>query len=78
MWIEAIFGLGQTKSLPPEISGLFKAREKSCPNRLVSLDVPAGICSDTGRPFDGGAAKASFCLSLGLIKQGLVQDRILF
>ncbi|KGG11996.1 MULTISPECIES: bifunctional ADP-dependent NAD(P)H-hydrate dehydratase/NAD(P)H-hydrate epimerase [Prochlorococcus] len=74
LWIEALFGIGQDRSLPDEISTLLKARDESQPGRLISLDVPAGICSDTGKSLAKSAAKASFTLTVGLVKQGLIQD----
>ncbi|KGG14289.1 NAD(P)HX epimerase [Prochlorococcus sp. SS52] len=76
-WIEAFFGLGQTKPLPKEIGNLFKKREKFTPGKLISLDVPAGICSDTGKTFDTCAARAISTLTVGLIKVGLLQDMAL-
>ncbi len=74
LWIDALFGIGQTRPLPAFISQLLKAREEIQPRKLVSLDVPAGICSNTGREFEGGAAFAAFTLTVGLIKEGLVAD----
>ncbi|WP_320664972.1 NAD(P)H-hydrate dehydratase [Prochlorococcus sp. MIT 1223] len=75
LWIDAVFGLGQSRDLPKDLADLFKAREKECPNKLVSLDIPSGICSDTGKPFKGGAACARFTLTVGLLKRGLLQDQ---
>ncbi len=73
LWIDALFGLAQSKPLPDHIANLFKERQSKMPGRLVSLDIPSGICSDSGRAFPGGAAFASFTLTVGLIKQGLIQ-----
>ena len=77
LWIEALFGLSQTRSIPKEIGRLLKTREELKPGHLISLDVPAGICSEDGRIFETGAAKAAFTLTVGLIKTGLIQDRSL-
>ncbi len=74
LWIDALFGLGQSRQLPEQIATLLRDRHLNRQGRLVSLDVPSGICSDSGVPFVGGAAFASFTLTVGLIKQGLVQD----
>ena len=74
LWIEALFGLGQTRPLPPVLAALLEARQRHQPHRLISLDLPAGLDGDTGRPFDGGAAVARATLTVGLIKRGLVQD----
>ncbi len=74
LWIEAIFGLAQNRPLPTKIATLLVERESSQPGRLVSLDIPAGLCSDSGKPFKGGAAIASRTLCVGLYKKGLIQD----
>ena len=60
--------------MPKNIANLFNARQAKVPGRLVSLDIPSGICSDSGTPFSGGGAVAAFTLTVGLIKKGLVQD----
>ena len=77
LWIEALFGLGQTRPLPVDLADLFSRRQHDSPGRLVSLDVPAGLDSDTGCPMQGGAAFAAHTLCVGLIKCGLVQDAAL-
>ncbi len=77
LWVEALFGLGQSRPLPNSIAELLKAREKAQPKRLVSLDVPAGLCSDSGQPIEGIAAVANYTLTVGLLKQGLIQDEAL-
>ncbi len=74
IWVEAIFGLGQSKPIPHDIGLLLRERERLNPGKLVSLDVPAGICSDTGKRTGGDAAFASFTLTVGLFKAGLLQD----
>ena len=74
LWIEALFGLGQTRPLPHDIADLLNEREVNKPGRLISLDVPAGICSDKGKPLGQIAAKASCTLTVGFYKRGLVQD----
>ncbi len=75
LWIEALFGLGQSRPLPESIAKLLDSRQKNHPRRLICIDVPAGLCSDSGRAFCTGAAVGSFTLAVGLIKQGLVQDK---
>ncbi len=77
LWIDAIFGLGQSRKLPKFISDLFISRQLEQPYRLISIDVPTGICSDSGNLFSNGAAVASVTLTVGLIKQGLYQDAAL-
>ena len=77
LWIEALFGLGQKRPLPSALADLLQRRQRDWPGHLVSLDLPAGLNSDTGRPIEGRAAMASDTLCVGLIKRGLVQDTAL-
>ena len=77
LWIEALFGLGQTRALPEELAELLKQRQRHQPGRLISLDLPAGLDGDSGRPLDGTAAVAQATLTVGLVKRGLVQDAAL-
>ncbi len=77
LWVEALFGVGQSRPLPTRIAKLLRNRQISRPGDLISLDIPAGLNSDSGRPLEGGSAIASFTLTVGLIKQGLVQDSAL-
>ena len=74
LWVDALFGLGQTRSLPEELASLFHRRQLECPDHLVSLDVPSGLCSDQGEPLGGQAACALLTLTVGLIKRGLCLD----
>ncbi len=78
IWIEALFGVGQTRPLSASLSKLFQKRELSQPGKTISLDVPAGISTDNGKAIQGCiAVKASFTLTVGLYKKGLVQDSAL-
>ena len=77
LWIEALFGLGQTRALPQELAELLKQRQRHQPGRLISLDLPAGLDGESGRPLDGTAAVAQATLTVGLVKRGLVQDAAL-
>ena len=74
LWVEALFGLGQTRPLPEGLAALLQERQRQQPHRLISLDLPAGLDGDSGRPLAGGAAVARATLTVGLIKRGLVQD----
>jgi len=74
LWIDALFGLGQKRPLPNELADLFEQREIAQPRRLVSLDVPSGLCCDTGHPLSGRSAKAVLTLCVGLVKRGLRLD----
>ncbi len=74
LWIDALFGLGQRRPLPADLVDLLQRRHLQAPHQLISLDLPAGLHSDSGRAIEGGAARASDTLCVGLIKRGLVQD----
>ncbi len=73
LWIDALFGNGQTRATGPEIETLLEAR--NCTSRgLVAIDVPTGICSDSGALLGRTAARADLTLCIGLWKRGLLQD----
>ena len=74
LWIDALFGLNQKKPLPDFLEKLFKKRQLSNPSKLICLDIPSGICSDSGMPINKVAAVGAFTLTAGLLKQGLIQD----
>ena len=74
LWIEALFGLGQSRPISDEIFHLLNSKKKFSPDKLISIDVPAGLDSDDGKTVSITACKATFSLSLGLFKTGLIQD----
>jgi len=77
LWIDALFGLGQSRPPGEPIESLLAQRQRQHPGALVAIDGPTGICSDTGRILGKEAAMATVTYCIGLIKQGLVQDRAL-
>lgn len=73
LWIDALFGNGQTRACGPEIEALLEAR--NCASRsLVAIDVPTGLCGDSGALLGKTAARADLTLCIGLWKRGLLQD----
>jgi len=74
LWIDGLFGVGQARPLPEALETLLAERERRRPGRLVAIDVPSGLCADSGRPLGQALACARTTYCLGLIKQGLVQD----
>ena len=74
LWLDAIFGLGQSRPLPDSLADLFRRREQLQRGRLISLDVPSGLCSDHGTVLGVQAASASVTLSVGWLKRGLCLD----
>ncbi len=74
LWIDALFGVGQSRRLEAPLEELLQRRQQQRPDRLLAIDVPTGLCSDTGRPLGAVAATARTTFCLGLLKQGLLQD----
>ena len=74
LWIEALFGLGQSRIISDEILNLLNSKKKFSPDKLISIDVPAGLNSDNGNLISNTSCIASSTLSLGLFKSGLIQD----
>ena len=74
LWIDAIFGNNQKKVVDSKLISLFNKKfEKGC-GKIVSIDLPTGLCPDTGKTFEGVAIKADYTLSIGLKKLGILQD----
>ena len=66
--IDAIFGTGLTR----DVSGIYRdiiELINCCEAEVVSLDIPSGICGDTGRVM-GAAVKADYTVSFGAPKAG--------
>lgn len=76
LWIDALFGLGQRRPLPPVLERLLRQRDAAA-GEVWGVDGPSGLCSDTGRPLGEVAARCSRSFSIGLWKQGLWQDAAL-
>ena len=77
IWIDALFGNGQTKAVGESIEALFSLRNSQANRTLVAIDLPTGLCSDSGRLLGSTAARADLTLCIGLWKQGLFQDEAL-
>jgi hydroxyethylthiazole kinase-like uncharacterized protein yjeF len=77
LWIDALFGNGQSRPPGETIEDLLRARERTAAGPLVAIDVPTGLCGDSGRVLGRQAARAALTLCVGLLKQGLVQDSAL-
>ena len=88
VWIDALFGIGQRRPLERELESLLEQRRLNGgaggvaggaggAGGLIAIDVPSGLCADSGRPLGSGAACAGLTCCIGLIKRGLVQDSAL-
>jgi NAD(P)H-hydrate epimerase len=76
LWIDALFGLGQRRPLPPFLERLLRQRDAAA-GEVWAVDGPSGLCSDSGRPLGAVAARCSRSFSIGLWKQGFWQDAAL-
>jgi NAD(P)H-hydrate epimerase len=77
LWVDALFGIGQSRPPTAQLQELLAARERQRPGQLVAIDVPTGLCADQGRCLGSGAARAGTTYCLGLLKTGLIQDQAL-
>ena len=77
LWIDALFGNGQRRPPGEAIEELLRRRQTCRPGRLLAIDIPTGLCGDSGRLLGSSAACSALTLALGLIRQGLVQDTAL-
>ena len=77
LWIDGLFGVGQQRPIDNSLASLLTRRHQGRPGALVAIDVPTGLCSDSGRLVGSTAARARITYCLGLFKQGLVQDAAL-
>ena len=66
--IDALFGVGLVRPLEGQFKKLASKINKTN-NPIVALDVPSGLCADTGLVL-GSAIKADYTLSFALAKPG--------
>jgi len=74
LWIEALFGLGQSRAITGEIVDLLNLKKIRSPGKLISVDVPVGLDSDDGNIISKTSCRASSTLTIGMFKSGLIQD----
>jgi NAD(P)H-hydrate epimerase len=77
LWIDAVFGIGQTRPAEASLQELLAARQRQRPAALVAVDVPTGIDDSSGIRLGRASAVAAITYSIGLLKCGLVQDQAL-
>jgi hydroxyethylthiazole kinase-like uncharacterized protein yjeF len=63
--VDAVFGTGLTRALPPEIAGPLH-RVASSANVVIAADLPSGLGTDDGR--DHGAIRADITIAFGAVK----------
>ena len=77
LWIDAVFGNNQRREVDSKLINLFLQKFHNKKGKVVSIDIPTGLCPDKGEPFFDNAVKANYTLAIGLNKIGLTQDSAL-
>jgi len=77
LWIDAVFGNNQTKEVDNKLIKLLIKKFHNKYGKIISIDIPTGLCPDIGEPFLDNAVKANYTLAIGLNKIGLTQDSAL-
>ncbi len=77
LWIDAVFGNNQTRKSDNKLIKLFNQKFHNKYGKVISIDIPTGLCPDKGEPFLDNAVKANYTLAIGLHKIGLTQDSAL-
>ncbi len=77
LWIDAVFGNNQTRKVDDKLIKLFNQKFYNKYGKVISIDIPTGLCPDKGEPFLEDAVKADYTLAIGLYKIGLTQDSAL-
>jgi len=68
--VDALFGLGLQRNIKGILSKIFRKINRA-KNFIVSVDIPSGVCSNTGKIF-GSAIKADFTITFHRKKIGHV------
>ena len=77
LWIDAVFGNNQKRIVDEKFIKLVNKKFDNKSGKIVSIDVPTGLCPNSGKPFSKNALKADYSLVVGLNKIGLLQDTAL-
>ncbi len=77
LWIDAIFGNNQRRKVDNKLIKLINQKFHNKYGKVISIDIPTGLCPDKGEPFLDNAVKADYTLAVGLNKIGLTQDSAL-
>jgi len=77
LWIDAVFGNNQSRKVDNKLIKLFNQKFHNKYGKVISIDIPTGLCPDKGEPFLDNAVKADHTLAIGLHKIGLTQDSAL-
>jgi len=77
LWIDAVFGNNLIRKVDDKLIKLFNQKFDKKSGKIISIDIPTGLCPDKGEPFLDTAVKADYTLAIGLHKIGLTQDSAL-
>ena len=77
LWIDAVFGNNQTRKVDNKLIKLFNQKFHNKYGKIISIDIPTGLCPDKGEPLFDNAVKSDYTLAIGLHKIGLTQDSAL-
>jgi len=77
LWIDAVFGNNQTRKVDTKLIKLINQKFHNKYGKVISIDIPTGLCPNKGEPFLDNAVKADYTLAIGLHKIGLTQDSAL-
>ena len=77
LWIDALFGIGQSRPLDDGLATLLQERQRRRSGTLVAVDVPSGLDDTDGQRLGAACATAACTYCIGLLKQGLLQDQAL-
>ena len=58
LWIDAVFGNNQTRKVDNKLIKLFNQKFHNKYGKVISIDIPTGLCPDKGEPFLDNAVKA--------------------
>ncbi|MFZ9199415.1 MAG: NAD(P)H-hydrate dehydratase [Paracoccaceae bacterium] len=61
LFVDALFGIGLSRCLSPDLVGALSMMDHGGTTagwRRVALDVPSGLCADSGRPLKDGAGRS--------------------
>ena len=71
--VDALFGIGLKRNIKGKLVDIFsKINKKKI--KVVSVDIPSGICADTGKIL-GKAIKADYTITFHSKKKGLISNR---
>ena len=70
--IDALFGIGLKRNIRGKLANIFSEINKKN-NTVISVDIPSGICADSGKIF-GIAIKADYTITFHSKKKGLITN----